>query len=400
MFSLSISAATPAAGRSSAVPPLVSRRLYLGEPLSSLAFGPSRRPLALSSPIRASSQKPIDGGLGKSFNFQKFQVSDENSPPETPANPFVGVLKAGLVTTIAAAALTFARFCLPIKPALADATYGSPSVGTTAHLSISEKDKERLLRDQLASNPYDVDGLQQLVEVKVKSGQIGEAIVILNKLIELEPRETQWLLMRSHLRAHRGETSLARQGFHQLLEMDPYCVEGYHGLMIIASQNVESPEELVKVEKQALAAKNLCKKENKKGLVRDFLLLLAQIRVLQGKPEESLKIYQDLVREEPTDFRPYICQGIVYTILGMEDEAEQNFQKYKRLLPKGHPCAAYFNDNVLASKLYAKKMHEVAEEDRAIPVVQTNKLYGRRMQEARENETAMPAMPPQMAMYT
>ncbi|KAK4396272.1 protein SLOW GREEN 1, chloroplastic [Sesamum angolense] len=44
--------------------------------------------------------------------------------------------------------------------------------------------------------------------------------------------------------------------------------------------------------------------------------------------------------EEPRDFRPYLCQGIIYTLLRKNGEAEKNFEKYRRLVPKGHPYLA------------------------------------------------------------
>lgn len=31
--------------------------------------------------------------------------------------------------------------------------------------------------------------------------------------------------------------------------------------------------------------------------------------VLQGELEEGLKVYKDLIDENPTDFRPYLCQA-------------------------------------------------------------------------------------------
>ncbi|CAI9776805.1 unnamed protein product [Fraxinus pennsylvanica] len=129
--------------------------------------------------------------------------------------------------------------------------------------------------------------------VKDKRGGIGE----------LEPDEREWPLLKAHLLAYNREIELARRGFNELLKIDPFRVEAYHGLATAASQE-ESSEELEKIEKKVEEAMKLCKKENRKSDLRDFKLLFAQIRVIEGNYDEALKVYEELVREEPRDFRP------------------------------------------------------------------------------------------------
>lgn len=51
------------------------------------------------------------------------------------------------------------------------------------------------------------------------------------------------------------------------------------------------------IESRIEDAMKMCKKEDKKHDLRDFKLLLAQIRVIEGKYEKALKLYQALVKE-------------------------------------------------------------------------------------------------------
>ena len=90
----------------------------------------------------------------------------------------------------------------------------------------------------------------------------------------------------------------------------------------------------------------VCKKDKKKEELRDFGLLVAQIRVMEGKYEEALNLYEELVKAEPRDFRPYLCQGIIHTLMRKKDEAGKQFRKYQRLVPKGHLYARYFDQNM------------------------------------------------------
>lgn len=193
------------------------------------------------------------------------------------------------------------------------------------------------------------------MELKIKNGKVHEAIGILNQLINLEPEDSEWQLLKYHLHSYGGDHDSARLGFEEILTKDPLRVEAYHGLVMAASAK-ESVDELKNVEKRIMEGMELCKKGKKKDDVRDFKLLLAQIRVIQGEYDDALKIYQELSKEEPRDFRPYLCQGIIYTLLGKNDDAEKNFAKYRKLVPEGHPYTRYFNDNMVATKVFAQKV--------------------------------------------
>lgn len=270
-------------------------------------------------------------------------------------------LKTTLVTAAATAALLLFGFRFYAKPSTAGPISAPPAAETDETNPIVDEERERAIEQHLVSNPDDADALKSLMEIKVKSRKIPEAIEIIDKLIELDPEEVEWPMMKAHLYAYDGDFELAKSGFNELLKKNPFCVEAYHGLVTVASQE-ESSEELANVESKIEETMRLCKKENKKGDLRDFRLLLAQIKVLEGRYDEALKVYQELVKEEPRDFRPYLCQGIIYTLLRKNSEAEKNFETYRRLVPKGHPYASYFDDNMIATKVFAQK----AENERAM----------------------------------
>lgn len=162
-------------------------------------------------------------------------------------------------------------------------------------------------------------------------------------------------MLKAHLQSHMGDVNSAKRSFERLLEKDPYLVEAYHGL-IMTSSNSESANktELRELMKRVEKTIELCKKEkDSKEKVSDFKLLLAQIMVILGEFEESLKVYGEMEKEDPTDFRPYLCQGIVYTLLKKKEEADQQFKKYKQLVPQGHPYEKLF-ENMVAMKIFGE----------------------------------------------
>ncbi|KAH6762423.1 Tetratricopeptide repeat superfamily protein [Perilla frutescens var. hirtella] len=343
------------------LPPLNLHRPSFSKP--SLRFPPPQLPRFSLPSIRASLPIPNPNGKNsaKTFELLKLHASNHKAAPEKASNPFLAPLKTAMVTTIAAAALLFSGFYLSCKPSIAAPISPPASEETAERDYVADEEREKSIEEHLVSNPYDVDALKSLMEIKIKSKKVPEAIEIIDKLVGIEPEEVEWPMMKAHLYAYNGEFELAKNGFDELVKKDPFRVEAYHGLVTVASQE-ESTEELGVIEKKVEEAMSLCKKENKKTDLRDFKLLLAQIRVLDGKYDDALKLYNELVKEEPRDFRPYLCQGIIYTLLRKNGEAEKSFEKYRRLVPKGHPYASYFDENMIATKLFAQK----AENERAM----------------------------------
>jgi Flp pilus assembly protein TadD len=86
---------------------------------------------------------------------------------------------------------------------------------------------------------------------------------------------------------------------------------------------------------------------------REFKLLIAQVKVMEEDFTGALKVYEEIAKQEPSDFRPHLCQGVVYTLLRKNDEAEKQFEEYRKLVPKNHPYKKYFEDN---TKILAKKI--------------------------------------------
>ncbi|CAA6656843.1 unnamed protein product [Spirodela intermedia] len=242
---------------------------------------------------------------------------------------------------------------LAVPPVAESDTLPSPSPATEESEDLSEEEKERSLEDYLETYPEDTKSLRALMKLKIKAQKLPEAIAIVDRLILLEPGEKDLFLLKGHLQSYGGDTETAKQMFEEVLRKDPLFVEAYHGLVMAAASGSESEGfALTGILERIQGAMELCKKEKKKEELRDFKLLVAQVRVMEGMYEEALEVYQELVKEEPRDFRPYLCQGIIYTLLRKKDEAGKQFQKYRRLVPKGHPYAQYFDENMKAMNIF------------------------------------------------
>ncbi|KAL6534245.1 hypothetical protein OROHE_013170 [Orobanche hederae] len=321
----------------------------------SFRFPPPPLPQLSLSLVRASLQDTNHEIPDETLKLFNCQITDKSTIPVSSSAPLLKPLRAAVVTAITAAALIFSGFYFSVKPSVATPLSPPPTVETAERDSTLDEEREKLLEQHLLSNPNDVVQLRDLMEIKIKNDKIPEAIQIVEKLMELEPEEIELPMLRAHLYAHHGEFELARKEFRELLEKDPFCVEAYHGLVTVASQE-ESSEELKNIERKIEETIRLCGKENKKSNFREFKLLLAQIKVIEGRFDDALKGYEELVKEEPRDFRPFLCQGIIYNLLKKKNEAEKNFEKVRRLIPRGHPFASYFDDNMIATKIFGQKV--------------------------------------------
>ena len=56
--------------------------------------------------------------------------------------------------------------------------------------------------------------------------------------------------------------------------------------------------------------------------VRDVKLIMVQIMFLQKNVDEALGIYNQLTKEDPRDFRPYFCRGMIYSLLDRNEEVK------------------------------------------------------------------------------
>ncbi|XVF55343.1 hypothetical protein PTKIN_Ptkin06aG0029600 [Pterospermum kingtungense] len=311
------------------------------KPISSLSFtsSSSSPPFKLST-IRASSSSSSSSSSALLYRNPKPSVFQTLTP----------LLKTACITVTAAAALFFAHFHQ--KPALAASTATPTVEPASAEKNVSLEDQEKAIEEHLTRSPNDVEALQSLMEVRIKSRKLQQALEVIDRLIELEPEDPEWPMLKAQIHSYGGDFEVAKNEFEEILAKDPVRVEAFHGLVMAYS---ESGQKMKELEKRIEGAMEQCKKEKKSKDLRDFKLLIAQIRVMEGNHSEALKVYEGLVKEEPMDFRPYLCMGIIYSLLKKKDEAEKQFDKVRKLVPENHPYREYFIDNMVATKLFGEK---------------------------------------------
>lgn len=235
------------------------------------------------------------------------------------------------------------RFC---RPALANDRWGNPD-------DKLEK-KEEIVINYLKTHPNDVQALKVVLFARMSKGDTDKAIKIVDRLMFLEPYQLEWRLVKAQLQDFAGQLEEAKRGFRELLEIQPFSIRALQGIAMVMHKCGEDEammEMLEETLERALQA-------NRETEAYNLKLLLGHMYIVQENLEKALEHYQRLVDENPNDFRPYLCQGIVYSVLDKKDEAEKRFEIYHKLVPENFEFRGFLDQVMWSAKTESRRRYE------------------------------------------
>ncbi|KAK6931725.1 hypothetical protein RJ641_003518 [Dillenia turbinata] len=272
-------------------------------------------------------------------------------------NPLVQTLKTSaktLIPTTAATALAFSKF--PPAPVRAEP---SPTL-TTEHQQHEEEQSEEQLHDSSSSSSSPLsqfleshqeeapEALKSLLLQKREDGEDEETLKILRKLVSAQPFNSDYKFLLARLLSEMGDTDEARQVFESILADNPLSFEALFENALLMDRCGEGEAVIRRLEE----ALKLAEDENKEKEARDVKLIMAQILFLQKNVDEALKSYDELAKEDPSDFRPYFCQGMIYSLMDRNEEAREKFKKYRELSPKKFEVEGFLRTPLSRMKLF------------------------------------------------
>ncbi|CAI9109193.1 OLC1v1008968C1 [Oldenlandia corymbosa var. corymbosa] len=211
---------------------------------------------------------------------------------------------------------------------------------------VDESEEEEMYVKLLERNPRDVDALKMVVNLKMKNGKTKEALGYVERLIKIQPNEMEWRLLQALCYEMMGQLGMAKKLFKDILKRRPLLLRALHGLAMAMHKNHEGPAVFEMLER----ALELARRETRVIEERNIKILIAQMYLVKGDLEEALEKFQILIDENPRDFRPYLCQGIVFSLLNKGKEAQERFEIYQSLVPEGFPQRKFLDDVMLAAK--------------------------------------------------
>ncbi|CAL4902630.1 unnamed protein product [Urochloa decumbens] len=210
-----------------------------------------------------------------------------------------------------------------------------------------DDDELRMYSAILSRNPGDVDALKCALYAKMRRADWGGALRYARGLRDAEPGEVEWRLMEAQLHELKGDLAEAERQFKEVLAEEPLLVRALHGLAICMQKKLEGPAGFEMLEN----ALQLAASEKRVPEERNIKILIAQMHVVMGQLDTASEKLHNLINEDPRDFRPHLCQGIVYALLDRKDDADKQFDIYRSLVPDEFPDKSFINDVILAARM-------------------------------------------------
>lgn len=193
-----------------------------------------------------------------------------------------------------------------------------------------------------------MEALKSLLTQKLELGEDEEALKILKRLVSAQPEVTDWKLLAARLTSEMGDAESARGFYEEVLRENPFSFEALFENALLMDRCGEGEAVINRLEE----ALRLAEEDKKEKEARDVRLIMAQIQFLQKNVEEALGMYQQLTKEDPNDFRPYFCRGMIYSLLDRNDEAKEQFAKYRELSPKKFEVDGYLRSPLSRIKVF------------------------------------------------
>eukprot|EP00258_Populus_trichocarpa_P008817 XP_002314740.2 protein SLOW GREEN 1, chloroplastic [Populus trichocarpa] len=286
--------------------------------------------------------------------------SSSSSPPssnDTFKNPLTQTLKTLTKTAILIGVTASMAGKFPVLPAKAEnpaaLTEQNPTLeeeeeGMEKHQNQNQSDASTPLEAFLESNAEAIESLKSLLQQKLEKGQDDEALNILKQLVSAQPEVTEWKFLMARLLNEMRRVQDARNVFEEILVVNPLSFEALFENALLMERSGEG-DAVIRRLREAL---DIAEEENKVKEARDVRLIMAQIQFLQKNVEEALESYQELSNEDPKDFRPYFCRGMIYSLLDRNEEAKEQFAKYRELSPKKFEVEGYLRTSLSRMKLF------------------------------------------------
>lgn len=170
----------------------------------------------------------------------------------------------------------------------------------------------------------------------------------MGKLVEAQPSQMEWKFLMARLLNELGKTQEAREVFEDILASNPLSFEALFENALLMDRCGERDAVIARLEK----ALRIAEDENKTKEARDVRFIMAQIQFLQKNIDEALQSYEELAKEDPKDFRPYFCKGMIYSLLDRNSEAREEFAKYRELSPKKFEVEGFLRSSLSRMKLF------------------------------------------------
>lgn len=229
----------------------------------------------------------------------------------------------------------------------------NPSAVVSSNQKSQLQDQEKGYQAVLQREPDNPTALEGLVETRLKQVQAGYAqipsvIEPLEKLSKLRPDRTDYLVLLGQAQQYTGNREAAVQAYNAVLATKPGDIKALQGMVSLMLQE-QRPQAAIGLLQEAIKKAPQANKLQPGSVdVTAIQLLMGDVYTSQKRYSEATALFDQISKENKTDFRPIVAKAMVLLQQGKNKEAEPLLKEAAALAP------SQFKDQINQIALQAK----------------------------------------------
>lgn len=198
---------------------------------------------------------------------------------------------------------------------------------TPADERVSEARGFELVLEKDPDNAY---ALRSLLEIRLRQKDLKGALPLLARLAKNNPDVAEYHILLAQTQVELGDKEAAVSTYRDFLKREPGNLLALVGITDL----------LVQLQRPALAEsilqQSLVQVKPNQADVAGIQIQMARVYLAQGKVAPALALLDQLIQQNPQDFRPVFAKAQTLNALGKTKEAQPLFAKAAELAPPEH----------------------------------------------------------------
>lgn len=220
----------------------------------------------------------------------------------------------------------------------------TPPVTDNSNQSTSEQERIKIqiegFEAVLKSDPKNQTALIGLVNLRNQLGKARETIEPLQTLADTFPEQPEYRMTLARAYVELKEPQNASAEYRKILTTKPGYLPALQSIVSIELTD-KRPEAAIGILQDTIKTAETANKIQANSIdTNEVRWILGEVYRQQNRIDDSIAIYDQMVKEDARNFRPYVGKAQLRQIQGKEDEAKKLFDKGLELAP------AEFKDEV------------------------------------------------------
>lgn len=214
----------------------------------------------------------------------------------------------------------------------------TPTVSATAATESKLEEQERSYELFLQEEPNNETALRRLLEIRLElvsqqKREVKAVIEPLEKLVKLNPTQTDYAVLLAQARQYDGDREGAASAYNGVLVADPGNLNALQGWVQLQLKENRPEAAIQKLQETLKSAPQANQSKPGSIDVASVQLMLADVYAQQKRYEEAIAVYDEAIKVAEKDFRPLVGKAMVLQMQGKTDAAQPLFTTAAELAP-------------------------------------------------------------------